>query len=163
MSAASHGHRPSVGRKGGGRFPHRPVWRNITRRRKTARRKELTSARAILKTIGPGSGWFITAAKPRPMSVRLAMALAMGMVHVVTDGPVLPHALALAREYAAIALLTFAHIKRLIRQEAEKPLEDGLTMERTLFLDFLVSDDANKLMKRMNDGALDIREVPQGE
>ena len=83
--------------------------------------------------------------------------------HVVTDGPVLPHALALAREYAAIAPLTFTHIKRLIRQEAEKPLEDGLTMERTLFLDFLVSDDANKLMKRMNDGALDIREVPQGE
>ena len=31
----------------GGRFPHRPVWRNITRRRKTARRKEPTSARAI--------------------------------------------------------------------------------------------------------------------
>ena len=74
MSAASHGHRPSVGRKGGGRFPHRPVWRNNTRRRKIARWKELTSARAILKTIGPGSGLFITAAKPRPMSVRLAMA-----------------------------------------------------------------------------------------
>ncbi len=90
-------------------------------------------------------------------------ALSLGMVHEVTNGPVLPHALALAQEYAAIAPLTFAHIKRLIRQEAEKPLEDGLTMERTLFLDLLVSDDASKLMKRMNDGALDIREVPQGE
>ena len=90
-------------------------------------------------------------------------ALSLGMVHEVTNGPVLPHVLALAQEYAAIAPLTFAHIKRLIRQEAEKPLEDGLTMERTLFLDLLVSDDASKLMKRMNDGASDIREVPQGE
>ncbi len=90
-------------------------------------------------------------------------ALALGMVHEVTDGPVLPRALELAREYAAIAPLTFGHIKRLIRQEAEKPLEDGLVMERTLFLDLLVSDDANKLMKRMNDGELDIREVPQGD
>jgi hypothetical protein len=61
-------------KKMGGRFPHRPVWRNITRRRKTARRKELTSACAILKIIGPGLGWFITAAKLRPMTTRLAMA-----------------------------------------------------------------------------------------
>ncbi len=30
--------------------------------------------RAILKTVGPGSGRVITAAKPRPMSVRLAVA-----------------------------------------------------------------------------------------
>ena len=90
-------------------------------------------------------------------------ALALGMVHEVTDGPVLPQALELAREYAAMAPLAFAHIKRLIRVEAEKPLEDGLTMERTLFLDLLVSDDANKLMKRMNHGGLDIRAVPQGD
>ncbi len=90
-------------------------------------------------------------------------ALALGMVHEVTDGPVLPRALELAREYAAMAPLAFGHIKRLLRTELEKPLEEGLTMERTLFLDCLVSDDAHKLMKRMNDGALDIREVPQGD
>ena len=90
-------------------------------------------------------------------------ALALGMVHEVTDGPVLPRALELAREYAAIAPLAFGHIKRLIQSEAEKPLEEGLTMERTLFLDLLVSDDANRLMKRMNDGGLDIRDVPQGD
>ena len=59
--------------------------------------------------------------------------------------------------------LGMVHIKRLIRQEAEKPLEDGLIMERTLFLDLLVSDDASKLMKRMNAGDLDIRYVPQGD
>jgi enoyl-CoA hydratase len=90
-------------------------------------------------------------------------ALELGMVHEVTDGPVLPRALELAREYAAMAPLAFAHVKRLIRQETEKPLEDGLTVERTLFLDLLVSDDANKLMKRMNSGHLDIRDVPQGD
>ena len=90
-------------------------------------------------------------------------ALDLGLVHEVTDGPVLSRALELAREYAAIAPLAFAHIKRLIRGEAEKPLEQALTMERTLFLDLLVSDDASKLMKRMNDGDLDIRDVPQGD
>jgi enoyl-CoA hydratase len=90
-------------------------------------------------------------------------ALELGMVHEVTDGPVLPRALELAREYAAMAPLAFGHIKRLLREELEKPLEDGLTMERTLFLDCLVSDDAHKLMQRMNDGGLDIREVPQGD
>jgi len=90
-------------------------------------------------------------------------ALALGMVHEVTDGPVLPRALELAREYAAMAPLAFAHIKRLLRIELEKPLEEGLVMERTLFLDLLVSDDANKLMKRMNDDNLDIRDVPQGD
>ncbi|MDA1099269.1 MAG: enoyl-CoA hydratase/isomerase family protein [Proteobacteria bacterium] len=90
-------------------------------------------------------------------------ALQLGMVHEVTDGPVLPRALELAREYAAMAPLAFGHIKRLLRTELEKPLEEGLTMERTLFLDCLVSDDAHKLMKRMNDSDLDIREVPQGD
>ncbi len=90
-------------------------------------------------------------------------ALELGMVHEVTDGPVLPRALELAREYAAMAPLAFGHIKRLLRDELEKPLEDGLAMERTLFLDCLVSDDAHRLMKRMNDGDLDIREVPQGD
>jgi enoyl-CoA hydratase len=90
-------------------------------------------------------------------------ALEYGMVHEVTDGPVLPRALELAQEYAVIAPLAFAHIKRLLRIELDKPLEEGLIMEKTLFLDLLVSDDASKLMKRMNDGDLDIREVPQGD
>ena len=51
-------------------------------------------------------------------------ALELGMVHEVIDGPVLPRALELAREYAEIAPKAFGHIKRLIRQEVEKPLED---------------------------------------
>ena len=45
----------------------------------------------------------------------------------------------------------------------EKPLKEGLIMERTLFWDLLVSDDASKLMKRMNRDDLDIRDVPQGQ
>ncbi len=99
----------------------------------------------------------------RGRTVTPCEALDLGMVHEVTDGPVLPRALELAGEYAAIAPKAFTHIKRLIRQEAEKPLEDGLIMERTLFLDLLVSDDASKLMKRMNAGDLDFRYVPQGD
>jgi hypothetical protein len=39
----------------------------------------------------------------------------------------------------------------------ETPLVDGLALERTLFLDLLVSDEALDLMSRMNAGDLDIR------
>ena len=99
----------------------------------------------------------------RGRTVAPGEALDLGMVHEVTDGPVMPRAMELAHDYAAIAPKAFAHIKRLIRQEMEKPLKEGLIMERTLFLDLLVSDDASKLMKRMNRDDLDIRDVPQGQ
>ena len=99
----------------------------------------------------------------RGRTVAPGEALDLGMVHEVTDGPVMPRAMELAHDYAAIAPKAFAHIKRLIRQEMEKPLKEGLIMERTLFLDSLVSDDASKLMKRMNRDDLGIRDVPQGQ
>ncbi len=46
----------------------------VTEVRHVFRAEYAENPRAILKTVGPGSGWFITAAKPRPMLVRLAMA-----------------------------------------------------------------------------------------
>jgi len=86
-------------------------------------------------------------------------AAALGMIHEVCDGPVLSRALELAHAYAGKSPVAFRHIKRLIREGAEMPLEEGLTLERTLFLDTLVSDQANRLMAKMNREKLDIREV----
>lgn len=94
----------------------------------------------------------------RGRTVRPREALALGMVHEVTDGPVLDRALALAAELAAKPPLALAHIKRLIRREAETPLDDALALERTLFLDLLLSDDALARMAAMNRGERDIRE-----
>jgi len=89
-------------------------------------------------------------------------AAALGMVNEVTDGPVLERAIAMAKLYAGKSPVAFAHIKRLIREGNDMPLEDALTLERTLFLDTLVSDQANRLMGTMNRDGLDIRDVGDG-
>jgi enoyl-CoA hydratase len=55
--------------------------------------------------------------------------------------------------------LASSHIKRLVRLSAQAPLDEGLALERTLFLDLMVSDEGHDLMARMNDQNLDIRRV----
>jgi enoyl-CoA hydratase len=95
----------------------------------------------------------------RGRTVPPAEALDLGMVHEVTDRPVLQRAVELAGDYAEKSPLAIGHIKRLVREGVEMPLEDALTLERTLFLDLLVSDQANELMTKANAGGLDIRDV----
>ena len=86
-------------------------------------------------------------------------ALTLGIVHEVAPaGEVLARALVIAEELASKAPLAVAHIKRLVRMSAETPLAQGLAMERTLFLDLLVSDDALRLMTEMNEGRRNIRD-----
>ena len=86
-------------------------------------------------------------------------ALRLGIVHEVSPaGEVLARALAIAEELAHKAPLAIAHIKRLVRSSIETPLSQGLALERTLFLDLLVSDDALRLMTEMNESRRDIRD-----
>ena len=86
-------------------------------------------------------------------------ALTLGIVHeVAPPGTVLARAMEIAEELAAKAPLAVGHIKRLVRLAAETPLAEGLAVERTLFLDLLVSDDALRLMTEMNEGRRDIRD-----
>ena len=86
-------------------------------------------------------------------------ALTLGIVHeVAPPGTVLARAVEIAEELAAKAPLAVGHIKRLVRLAAETPLAEGLAVERTLFLDLLVSDDALRLMTEMNEGRRDIRD-----
>ena len=83
-------------------------------------------------------------------------ALSLGMVHEVAEGPPLGRALAIAHEIAAKSPLAVAHIKRLIRHETARPMEDALAVERTLFLDLMVSERAIELMGAMNRGEIEI-------
>jgi enoyl-CoA hydratase len=85
-------------------------------------------------------------------------AAQLGMVHEAVDGPVLERALAIARECAAKSPLAVKHIKRLVRGAEAVPLEQGLALERTLFLDLLVSDQASELMAAFVAGKRDIRD-----
>jgi enoyl-CoA hydratase len=85
-------------------------------------------------------------------------AATLGMVHAAVDGPVLGHAMAMARRLAAQPPKAVAHIKRLIRSAAEMPLSQGLANERTLFLDLAVSDDGHRLMSEFIAGKRTIRD-----
>lgn len=86
-------------------------------------------------------------------------ALSLGIVQELAPaGGALDRALEIAEEMAAKSPQAVAHIKRLVRMARETPLDDGLALERTLFLDLLVSDRALELMHEMNDGKRDIRD-----
>jgi len=82
-------------------------------------------------------------------------AAAAGLVNACVDSPVLDHALAMAQRMVAHPPLALAHIKRLIRGTAPDP--DRLALERTLFCDLMVQDEAIALMTRMNSTGSDIR------
>jgi len=84
----------------------------------------------------------------------------LGIVQVLAPaGAALSQARALAQELASKPPKSVAHIKRLVRASVETPLEEGLALERTLFLDTLVSDDGLGRMAKMNAEGLDIRHV----
>lgn len=82
-------------------------------------------------------------------------AAAAGLVNACVDGPVLDHALGMAGRMAAHPALALAHIKRLIRGATPDP--DRMALERTLFCDLMVQDEAITLMARMNSTGGDIR------
>lgn len=85
-------------------------------------------------------------------------AAALGMVHAAVDGPVLDHALAMAKRLANQPPRAVAHIKRLVRSATETPLSQGLANERTLFMDLAVSDDGHRLMSEFVAGKRTIRD-----
>ncbi|MGH2634200.1 MAG: enoyl-CoA hydratase/isomerase family protein [Tepidiformaceae bacterium] len=94
----------------------------------------------------------------RGRTVGPAEALALGIVQeLVPAGQALERAVAIAEEIAAKPATAVAHIKRLVRSATATPLDEGLALERTLFLDLLVSDDGLRLMHQMNEGSNDIR------
>jgi len=94
----------------------------------------------------------------RGRTVSPAEAGLLGIVHeVAPSGRSLQRAISMAEEMAEKPAKAVAHIKRLVRMTTGTPIADGLPVERTLFLDLLVSDEALELMHRMNEGSRDIR------
>lgn len=83
-------------------------------------------------------------------------AARIGLVHEVADDAV-ARALAIAAELALKPVKATAHIKRLVRGTMDPPTAEDLALERTLFMDTLVSDDAARLMAKMNGPGGDIR------
>ena len=87
-------------------------------------------------------------------------AFDLGIVQELTPpGAALTRAKGMADEMSRLPARAAGHIKRLVRGTPETPLADGLALERTLFLDLLVSDEGLELMSKMNAGNLDIRRV----
>ncbi len=96
----------------------------------------------------------------RGRTVSPAEAHALGIVQELAPaGGALARARQIAAEIANRPPRAAGHIKRLVRMTPETPLAEGLALERTLFLDLLISDEALELMGRMNAGDLDIRDV----
>ena len=96
----------------------------------------------------------------RGRTVSPAEAFELGIVQELTPtGGALSRAMEMAHEMAARSPRAAGHIKRLVRMSAETPLDEGLALERTLFLDLMVSDEGHDLMAKMNAQDLDIRNV----
>jgi enoyl-CoA hydratase len=86
-------------------------------------------------------------------------AHAYGIVHdLAAPGRAVERALAMAERIAAQPARAVAHCKRLVRDALDTPVEQGLAVERTLFLDLLVSDEAVDRMSAMNRGERRIEE-----
>ncbi len=96
----------------------------------------------------------------RGRTVSPAEAFELGIVQELTPtGGALNRAVEMAQEMATRSPRAAGHIKRLVRMSAETPLDEGLALERTLFLDLMVSDEGHDLMAKMNAQDLDIRNV----
>jgi enoyl-CoA hydratase len=72
-------------------------------------------------------------------------AFRIGLVHAVVDDP-LANAQARARHFMTIPPAALAHTKRLVRESRSLPLDKGLELERTLFMDLCLRPEGRKLM-----------------
>jgi enoyl-CoA hydratase len=86
-------------------------------------------------------------------------AVSLGLVHeCVPDARA--RALELARQTASRPAAAVAAAKRLIRDFAQGPVEQGFSAERTIFCSLVTSPDALALMEAMVEGRHDIRDAP---
>ena len=76
-----------------------------------------------------------------------AEAAAKGFVHEAVEGKALDRAMEIARRLATHTPESIRAIKRLIRSAVETPLDQGLQLERNLFMQLCGSDEAIARMK----------------
>lgn len=82
----------------------------------------------------------------------------MGLLNGLVTGDVVAHALDVAERIAAHAPLAVQHIKRIARAANEPGDAEALALERTLFLDLLVQDEALTNLEAYNAGTLKLRD-----
>jgi enoyl-CoA hydratase len=70
-----------------------------------------------------------------------------GLVHEAVPGKALDRAMEIARRLATHTPRSVRHIKRLVRAALETPLEEGLQLERNLFMDLCGSEEAIARMR----------------
>ena len=85
-----------------------------------------------------------------------------GLVHEAVPGKALDRAMEIARRLASHTPQSIRHIKRLVRNAVETPLDRGLQLERNLFMDLCGGDEAIARMrayesKRITDPAQGLR------
>jgi enoyl-CoA hydratase len=89
-------------------------------------------------------------------------AMQKGLVHEAVPGKALDRAMEIARRLASHTPQSIRYIKRLIRNAVETPLDQGLRLERNLFMDLCGGDEAIARMrayenKRVTDPAQGLR------
>lgn len=117
----------------------------------------------------PGAGGVVRAA--RMIGTAKAMELCLlgeaygpeeahrlGLVNAVVDGDVVAHAMDVAARISAHAPLAVQHIKRIARAAHEPGDAGALGLERTLFLDLLVQDEAVDNLAAYNRGDLKLQD-----
>lgn len=85
---------------------------------------------------------------------------AAGLARVCSPDNLLSEAHRIAEQLAAKPPAALAHIKRLVRGALDQPLAEGLAVERTLFCDLVIRDDARALMDDMAAGNRVITDYP---
>lgn len=86
-------------------------------------------------------------------------ALAIGLLHEATDGPVLERALERARDLCKLPAMALGHVKRLVYAAHEQPLYQALDLERALFLQLMANEEALEMVAALNARNGDFRNV----
>jgi enoyl-CoA hydratase/carnithine racemase len=70
-----------------------------------------------------------------------------GLVHETVNGKAVDRAMEIAHRLSSYTPESLAYIKRLVRNATETPLEQGLALERNLFLKLCISESALARMR----------------
>lgn len=117
----------------------------------------------------PGAGGVVRTAKMIGASRAMELCLLgeafgpeeaarLGLVNAVIDGDVVAHAMDVAARISSHAPLAVQHIKRIARAANEPGDAEALALERTLFLDLLVQDEAVDALAAYNAGDLKLKD-----
>lgn len=106
------------------------------------------------RLIGEGRAFEMIA---RGRTVSPAEALEWGIISEIVYRDVVARGMEIAEELSRKSVRAFQNIKQHMRRGLDRPLEEGLADERTLFCDVMVDDEIMKRMSELIVGQRDIR------